>query len=62
MGINWNSVQIDGVNTSDAPDFVDAYLIYAEYENGIELTEVELERATEENPDLIYEKVINALF
>lgn len=37
------NVQIDGINYADAPDFVDAFICYAEDENGRELTEEELE-------------------
>ena len=41
---NLINVQVDGVDTKDYPDFVDAYISYAEYEDGTELTEDELER------------------
>jgi len=65
--VNTNSIEIDGVDPSDRPDFADAYISYAEYEDGTPLTDGELEELTSEMPDLVnqlandslYEKVQN---
>ena len=36
-------VQVNGIDTRDYPDFCDAYIDYAVYEDGTELTEEELD-------------------
>ena len=41
--INANSLEFEGVKASDYPDFTDAFVVYAEYEDGTELTEAEIE-------------------
>ena len=38
------SLEVDGVDPTDYPDFCDAYFCYAEYTNGIPLTDDELEQ------------------
>ena len=43
VGIDYSSIKIDGVDERDAPDFVDTYVSYAEWNDGIELTDEELE-------------------
>jgi hypothetical protein len=43
LGIDDSSIEIDGIDMRDAPDFVDAYISYAEWEDGTELTDDELE-------------------
>ncbi len=49
-------MEISDVNSSDYPDFSDAHISYAEYEDtGKELTEDELVQLTEENYDYISE-------
>jgi hypothetical protein len=50
--INW---EIDGVDTADYPDFCDAYFSYAEFEDGTELTDDELETLTDAYPEVINE-------
>jgi len=47
-------VQVDGIDMRDYPDFVDAYISYAEYE-GEPLTEDELNNLS---PAFIYTQVI----
>ena len=41
--INIKSIEVAGVDTKDYPDFVDAYMTYAEWEDGTPLTEGELD-------------------
>lgn len=41
--INYKSVEIDGIDTNDYPDFCDAFICYAEWEDGTEMTEQEIE-------------------
>ena len=38
------NIEIDNINMNDYPDFVDAYIIYAEDDNGIPLTDAELDQ------------------
>lgn len=49
------NIQVDGINMFDYPDFVDAYISYAEYD-GTPLTEDELNNLS---PAFIYEQVVN---
>ncbi len=46
--VNMSTVEIDGIDTSDYPDFTDAHVYYAEWKNGIQLTDQELEWLTDE--------------
>ena len=57
----YQNIELDGIDTKDYPDFVDAYISYAEYQCGTELNDLELE-ALNENSDFVYEQVINKLF
>jgi hypothetical protein len=50
------NVEVDGIDTRDYPDFVDAYISYAEYEDGTPLTDMELEMLSED-PDFLYEMI-----
>lgn len=54
------SIQIDGIDTRDAPDFCDAFISSASY-NGEDMTEEELE-ALNEDSDFVYECVMDALY
>jgi hypothetical protein len=47
-GVNYNSIELDGIDSDDYPDFVDAYVISAEFEDGTPLSEEELEQLTDE--------------
>jgi len=42
--IDMNSIEIDGVDRRDYPDFADAYVSYAQYKNGRSMDESELEK------------------
>lgn len=46
--INYNSIEIEDIDMKDFPDFCDAFVSYAEYEDGTELTDEELEDLTSE--------------
>lgn len=58
-------IEVDGVDTSDYPDFCDAYICSANYKTiwGTyrELTEDELERLNEDS-SFVYDQVIDRLF
>lgn len=55
------NVEIEDINTKDYPDFVDAYVSYAEY-NGKKLTEEELDELNDVHGDWIYDQVIEQIF
>ena len=52
--------EISGVNPKDYPDFCDAYLSYAEDENGNELTENQLLDWQEQNEIKFYDMVLQS--
>jgi hypothetical protein len=41
--IRMNTMEIDGINRADAPDYSDAFVSFAEYEDGTPLTEKEMD-------------------
>ena len=47
------NAEVDGVDSSDYPDFCDAFFSYAEYENGTPLSDEELEQLGDENGEMI---------
>lgn len=50
------SVEIDGVDTRDYPDFSDAYFSFGIFkDNGEELNEIELEMLTNDYGDVVNE-------
>jgi len=55
--VNVGSVEIDGIDMEDFPDFVDAYIAAAEYEDGTPLTDEELVDFQEENYDLVSQMI-----
>jgi hypothetical protein len=64
VGIDYSSIEIDGVDERDAPDFVDTYVSYAEWNDGIELTDEELEQLNNlsEFQELAQEKAFEKVF
>ena len=54
------SVEVEGIDTRDYPDFSDAYISYAEID-GREATEEELEELSDDR-DFVYEMTFNQLF
>jgi hypothetical protein len=55
-----DNVELDNINTSDYPDFVDAYIVSADY-NGKEMTEEQLDEINENN-EFVQEQVQKLLF
>lgn len=55
------SIEVDGVDSRDFPDFCDAYFSYAEFQDGTELTEEELEQLTDEYGDVVNEMAYDSL-
>ena len=53
--------EIEDVKSWDYPDFCDAYISYAEDENGKEMTEQQIQEWTENNEEKFYEMVLESL-
>jgi hypothetical protein len=51
--VNYDSIELEDVHKWDHPDYVDAYASYAEFENGKELTDKQLDELTSEYSDII---------
>lgn len=51
--VDVSSIEVDGVNDWDAPDFADAYVTYAQYADGTPLSDDELDQLTDEHGDLV---------
>jgi hypothetical protein len=57
--VDINSIEIDGMDPEDRPDYSDAYIAYAEFEDGTELTPEELDRLDNENYGLIHDLIFD---
>ena len=53
--------EIEDVKSSDYPDFCDAFISYAEEENGNEMTEQQIEEWTENNEEEFYDMIQESL-
>ena len=60
--VNLKSLEVDGVDTRDYPDFSDAYLTYAEFEDGTPLSDKEIELFQNKHDDLVYQVAYDSLF
>lgn len=57
-----STIEIDNIDMKDYPDFSDAYPVYAEFVDGTELTDEELEKLDSEHRDLIYDLIFKQLY
>ena len=55
--VDTGSLEIDGVDGRDAPDFSDAYFSAGQFKDGTDMTDEELNELADEHPDLLYEKI-----
>jgi len=46
--MEYKNIEFDGVDRSDAPDFCDAFVCYAEHKDGTPLTDDELEKLNDD--------------
>jgi hypothetical protein len=60
-GKNVVDLQVDGVDSSDYPDFSDAYFSSGFYEDGTPLTEDELNRLADLAGDVLWEMAYDSL-
>ena len=59
--IKIKNYEIDNIQIKDYPKFCDAFLSYAEDENGKELTDCELEKWQDDNPEKFNQMVLEAV-
>ena len=55
-----DNVEIDGIDTNDYPDFVDAYIASADYD-GVPMTDEQLDEVND-NSDFVYDCLQNHLY
>ena len=56
-----DNMEFEGVDFADYPDFVDAFLVAADYD-GIEMTEEQIDYINDEHHDFVNERVYSSLF
>lgn len=56
-----DNMEFEGIDFADYPDFVDAFLVAADY-NGIEMTEEQIDYINDEHYDFVNEQVFSSLF
>jgi hypothetical protein len=54
-----DNVEVDGINTSDYPDFSNAFIYSADYD-GKKMTEAQLDEINDDS-DYVYEQVMNQI-
>jgi len=54
-----DNVEIDGIDTADYPDFVDAYILSADY-NGVKMSTGQLDKLNEDSC-FVHECIINQI-
>ena len=60
-GKNVVDLEVDGVDSSDYPDFSDAYFSNGSYEDGTPLTEDELNQLTDVAGDVLWEMAFDRM-
>ena len=60
--IDVSTIEIDGIDMNDYPDFCDAYMASAQYQDGTELTDDELDALMDKYDCLTHELVYEQLF
>jgi hypothetical protein len=60
--VNLKSLEVDGVDTRDYPEFGEAYLTYAEFEDGTPLSDEEIELFQDKHDDLVYQAAYDSLY
>jgi hypothetical protein len=61
QAVDVNSIEVDGVNDWDSPDFADAYITYATFADGTPLSDDELDQLTTEHGDLVNQAAHSSL-
>tara|TARA_R100000951_G_C2518669_1_gene142688 strand:- start:312 stop:497 length:186 start_codon:yes stop_codon:yes gene_type:complete len=55
-----DNIEVDGINFNDYPDFVDAFIVSADYD-GKEMTDEQLDELNE-NSEFVHDCVYNKLY
>ena len=56
-----DNMEFEGVDFKDYPDFVDAFLVAADYD-GKEMTEEQIDYINDEYHEFVYEQVYDSIF
>lgn len=59
--IDYSTLQVDGIDTRDYPDFCDAFICYGQYTDGTPLDDDALEELNQDS-SLIYDLVLDAIY
>lgn len=59
--IDYTSLEVDGIDTLDHPDYCDAYFSKGLYEDGTPISDSELEILSS-NGELLHEKIMEVLY
>lgn len=59
--LDMRSIKFDGLDYSDAPDFVDAYICEASWNDGTDLTDDELDELNQDS-DFVHEALQDYLY
>ena len=59
--IDMRSLEIDGVDPRDYPDFSDAYISHASFTDGTDLSDEEMDQLNDEHGDLVYDLAYDSL-
>jgi hypothetical protein len=59
--VQYSSIRIEDIHKWDYPDFCDAFAAEAEFEDGTELNDEELEELNDKYGDIIHQKVWETL-
>ena len=60
--VDLSSLQIEGIYMDDYPDFCDAYFSDGHKVDGTKLSDDELERLTDDFPDMVHEMALNTIY
>ena len=59
--VDLQSLEVDGVDTRDYPDFSDAYISYGQFTDGTEMSDEELEMFTDQHGDIVHKLAYDSL-
>jgi len=59
--MSYINIELGGINHSDAPDYCDVYVEYAEHEDGTPLTDEELDKLSDDQ-EFVYDRLMEQLY
>ena len=60
--VDLSSLQIEGIYMDDYPDFCDAYFSEGHKIDGTKLLDDELDKLTDDFPDMVHEMALNTIY